>query len=175
VCVLISSKPLAAVVSRRVFLIAIIVMAALQLYRAAMAIRAWPVTGSFAATALRLTISSTDGLSTNGSLLLTAATRTGITAVGLLQDGCLLPPVGLTAVADRSSVAVFNDSMVCNGYYFLGAANRSAGPMRWTLEAATDPNGTGGWTPVGASAWRINPQARSAFRAKRCGMRACFC
>jgi hypothetical protein len=132
-----------------------------------MAIRAWPVTGSFTAAALRLTIPSTEGISTNGSLLLATANRAGIAAVGLLQDGCMLPPVGLTAGADGSLVAVFNASMVGNGYYFLAGANLTAGPMRWTLEAATDTNGTVGWTPVGASAWRINPQVRSAFRTKR--------
>jgi hypothetical protein len=155
------------VVSRHIFLFFILIIAALQLYRAVMAIRNWPVTGSFSAAALRLTAFPPDGSAADGSPPLAAAARAGIAAVGLLQDGCMLPPVALAPAGDGSSVAAFGAAAPANGYYFLAIANKTAGPAHWTLEAAADANGTGGWTPVGASAWRINPQASPALRAPR--------
>ena len=166
-------------VSRRIFLIACALISALQLYRAAMAILAWPTAGRFAAAALRLTLpglptsTNDDGLAAPSSLLppppgaATAAARAGIAAVGLLQDGCMLPPAALETAGDGASVAALGAAALANGYYFLAAAGRPAGLALWSLEAAADGNGTGGWTPVGASAWRLNPQAHAAPRAFR--------
>ena len=165
-------------VSRRIFLIALVIISALQLYRAAMAMLAWPTAGRFAAAALRLTLpglhSSTndDGLAAPSLLppplgADTAAARAGIAAVGLLQDGCMLPPAALETAGDGASVAALGAAALANGYYFLAAAGRPAGLALWSLEAAADGNGTGGWTPVGASAWRLIPQAHAAPRAAR--------
>jgi hypothetical protein len=150
-----------AVASRYAFLLVSTSYAAVALYRAAMAILAWPVAGRFAAAALRLTLHQD-----------VPAAR--IAAVGLLRDGCLLPPAALAAAGDGSSVGALGAAALANGYYFLlaaasaadgaggsDAAAREVGPARWTLEAAAEGNGTGGWTPVGASAWRLNPQAQT--------------
>ena len=153
-------------VSRRIFLVTCVAISGIQLFRATMAIRTWPAVGRFAAGALRLSIPH--GAAYGG------AARASFAAVGLLQDGCMLPPAALDAAGDGAPVAVLGPAALANGYYLLpaasaqgGSSDRLAGPAQWTLEAAADGNGTGGWTAVGASAWRLNPQARSAARTGR--------
>jgi hypothetical protein len=156
------SKPLAAVVSRRIFLLMCLLISCLQFYRAAMAFLSWPTAGGFVAAALRLKLHH-PAAAAGDSGFSWARDGAGTAGLGLLRDGCMLPPAALVAVGE-ASVAAVGAATFANGYYLAaavvqgGASAHQEGAARWTLEAASDVNGTSGWTPVGASGWRLNPQ-----------------
>ena len=142
-CVCLHSKPIAAMVSRRMFRFAFAFLFVYCAYRFSTAVSAIQGDGYFVSGIKRLQI-----LKLRGS---GPASHNNVTASGLLQDGCT---TGRSYYITQHTDIIHLGNSSANGYYFASDGNsESKDPVCWIVESSMD-NGSS-WTPVGASVWRL--------------------
>ena len=154
-CSLLSSKPLAAASTKKIFQVIFIILASYFFYRGVSLAQSLAQAGFFEARRARLEVLELQDAELPSSSAL-------ISSWGLLLNGCEIdsysgPNQGMKQLRSNSTfVLELDSSFQANGYYFVTSENSTRfDPIRWSLYTTRSLNDNEGWTAVGASAWRI--------------------